>query len=302
MRMMCGLVVVAVMAAQAPALTVKVVDPNGVAPDVVVFSEDLEGYTGFRPDPCAPWVVVSDYDWCMYDETWGTVWVETAEYPPDPAAAQAALREQAAAALVTVPPDGAAVTITGDALYPRFYRAGVLLESVVYGHVDRLAGRPEAVRIVEEPIFALGPRTEFDLYAPGIILFGLLMIIPQTAMLVAREIRWDTLPRLRLTRIRAWDLLGGISIAQMIVEDEHLVESAATAVAGLPALAAAAALYDGAAVDAVHGEELGDLVFHRHLLLAGGAYAPHESLGEDGVDGGGDKERLDADVDQPGDG
>jgi len=135
----------------------------------------------------------------------------------DPAAAQAALKEQSAVALVTVASDGAAVTITGDALYPRFYRASVLLEGVVYDRVDRLAGRPEAVRIVEEPIFALGPRTEFDLYAPGMILFGLLMIIPQTAMLVAREVRWGTLRRLRLTRLDAGDLLGGISLTQMAV-------------------------------------------------------------------------------------
>ena len=64
----------------------------------------------------------------------------------DPAAAQAALKEQSAAALVTVSANGASVTITGDALYPRFYRASVLLESVVYGYVDRLAGRSAAVR------------------------------------------------------------------------------------------------------------------------------------------------------------
>jgi ABC-type multidrug transport system permease subunit len=135
----------------------------------------------------------------------------------DPAAAQAALQEQSATALVTVSSDGTAVTIAGDALYPRFYRASILVEDVIYRYVDRLAGRSEAVRIVEEPIFEVGPRTEFDLYAPGMILFGLLMIIPQTAMLVAREVRWGTLDRLRMTRLGAGDLLGGISLSQMAV-------------------------------------------------------------------------------------
>jgi ABC-2 type transport system permease protein len=135
----------------------------------------------------------------------------------DPAAARAALREQSAAALVTIAPQGASVTITGDALYPRFYRASIILESIVYGYVDRVAGRPPAVRIVEEPIFEVGPQTEFDLYAPGMILFGLLMIIPQTAMLVAREVRWGTLRRLRLTRLNASALLGGVSLSQMAV-------------------------------------------------------------------------------------
>jgi ABC-2 type transport system permease protein len=123
------------------------------------------------------------------------------------------------------------VTITGDALYPRFYRASTILESVVFRTVDRLAGRPQTVRIIEEPIFQVGPRTEYDLYAPGMILFGLLMIIPQTAMLVAREVRWGTLRRLRLTRLNAGELLGGVSLSQLVVAVAQVVLVFAAALA-----------------------------------------------------------------------
>jgi len=151
--------------------------------------------------------------------------------PSDADAAQAALMEQSATALLTISPDGASVTIAGDALYPRFYRASIILESIVYDHVDRLAGRPEAVRIVQKPVFGAGPHTEFDLYAPGMILFGLLMIIPQTAMLVAREVRWGTLRRLRLTRLNASELLGGISMSQMAVAVVQVVLAFAAALA-----------------------------------------------------------------------
>ena len=52
-----------------------------------VFNDDLEGYSGFRPNPNQPpWVIVHDDDWTQGPE--GTVWVETADYPPDPAAHQ----------------------------------------------------------------------------------------------------------------------------------------------------------------------------------------------------------------------
>ncbi|MCP4517968.1 MAG: ABC transporter permease [Delftia sp.] len=54
-------------------------------------------------------------------------------------------------------------------------------------------------------------------------MFALLLIIPQTAMLAAREIRWGTLRRLRLSHMRAWDLLGGISMAQMVVAVAQVV-------------------------------------------------------------------------------
>ncbi len=139
----------------------------------------------------------------------------------DPETAEAALREQTATALLLVSPDetGPAIPITirGDALYPRFYRASVMLENVLYRYADRLAGRPEIVQVVQEPLGRVGPQSEFDIYAPGMMIFALLLIIPQTAMLVARELRWGTLRRLRLTPMRARDLLGGISIAQMVV-------------------------------------------------------------------------------------
>jgi ABC-2 type transport system permease protein len=135
----------------------------------------------------------------------------------DPDAASVALEEETATALVTLSPESGTVTITGNALYPRFYRASILLENVVYTYADRAAGRPETVRLVVQPLAATSPQTEFDIYAPGMMIFALLLIVPQTAMLVAREIRWRTLRRLRLTRLRAWDFLGGISLAQLVV-------------------------------------------------------------------------------------
>jgi ABC-2 type transport system permease protein len=138
----------------------------------------------------------------------------------DQDAAQIALAEREITALVEVGAgaDGRPmVTVHGDALYGRFYRAGVVLDEVVQRYADRLAGRGTLVQIREERYAPAGPENEFDYYAPGMMVFALLMIIPQTAMLVGRELRWGTLRRLRLSRIRAWELLGGISLAQMAV-------------------------------------------------------------------------------------
>lgn len=104
-----------------------------------------------------------------------------------------------------------------DALYGRFYRASTILSNLIARHAAKAEGRIVPVRVVEEPLVAAGPETEFDLYAPGMMIFAWLMIIPQTAMLVAREVRWRTLRRLRLTRLNAWHFLGGITVAQMVV-------------------------------------------------------------------------------------
>jgi ABC-2 type transport system permease protein len=147
-------------------------------------------------------------------------------------AAETTLKEQRATALVIIAPDDSPhVTIRGDALYPRFYRASTILNSVVNRYADRIAGRQEVVQVVAQPLTGTGlagapmtgPQTEFDLYAPGMMIMALLMIIPQTAMLVAREIRWGTLRRLRLTRLSAWGLLSGVSLAQLVVAVAQVV-------------------------------------------------------------------------------
>jgi len=150
----------------------------------------------------------------------------------DRATADAALQEQEITALLVVddPAVEGGVTIVGDALNPRFYRAGVVLDGAISRHADRLAGRPEVVRLVEEPLLA-GEVSEFDLYAPGMMVFALLMIIPQTAMLVARERRWGTLRRLRLTRLGPGALLGGVSLAQMVIAVVQVVLIFAAALA-----------------------------------------------------------------------
>jgi ABC-type multidrug transport system permease subunit len=115
------------------------------------------------------------------------------------------------------------VTIYGDALSNKFYRASTILENTLLMYGNRLAGRSSVIEVTEHPLVTSGPKSEFDLYAPGMINFGLLMIIPQTAMLMGREVRWKTLGRLRLTRLRAWDLLGGISLAQFVVAVAQVV-------------------------------------------------------------------------------
>lgn len=139
----------------------------------------------------------------------------------DRESAETALEERAITALVIIASDDSQgrtrATIQGDALYPRFYRVSTILSGVLNRYADRLSGRPEVVRLDSKPLFAAGPQTEFDLYAPGMMVFALLMIIPQTAMLVAREVRWGTLRRLRLTHLSAWGFLGGMSLAQLVV-------------------------------------------------------------------------------------
>lgn len=136
----------------------------------------------------------------------------------DEGEAQAALQDRRIAAFLEVETDGDLETkVHGDALNPRFYRVSVILDEILYQHADRIAGRTVPLEIVEARYAPGGPLNEFDYYAPGMMVFALLMLIPQTAMLVGRESRWGTLRRLRLSRVRSWEFLLGITLAQLAV-------------------------------------------------------------------------------------
>ncbi len=137
----------------------------------------------------------------------------------DRAAAEAGLLDRSLAVLLGIGNEAGTPTVMlkGDALYAKYYRASLLLENAITAFTEQAAGLPEVVRVEEVPVYEAGPRTEFDLYAPGMIVFAMLMIVPQTAMLVAREMRWRTLRRLRLSRLSSFELLAGLSLAQMVV-------------------------------------------------------------------------------------
>ncbi len=152
----------------------------------------------------------------------------------DQAVAEERLQEQTLAALVIIESgaDGAlSITLRGDALYMPFYKAGTIMGRVIQEYADDVAGLPRIVHIAEEPLGEASPQNWFDWYVPGLTIMALLLIIPQTAMLVAREIRWNTLRRLRISRLSASGLLTGISLAQMVVAVFQVVIMFAAALA-----------------------------------------------------------------------
>jgi ABC-2 type transport system permease protein len=150
----------------------------------------------------------------------------------DRAAAEKLLRDRRAAALIVFPPGlSAAVAalaldpaapqaeflIAGDLSNPQYAVAAVMASAAVDATVQTAAGRTGPLRIVEEAIGASATRTEFENYVPGLMVFAVIMLIFQSAMLIAREVEAGTLRRLILSRVRTAELLAGISAAQVLV-------------------------------------------------------------------------------------
>lgn len=150
------------------------------------------------------------------------------------ALAEEALKDQRAAALLVFSEDSSGqvqVILRGDAVNMAFNKASVQLEAALAPLLDAAQGKTQVLEVVERPLGLTRPINDFDAYAPGMMVFAILLLIPQTAVLVGREMREGTLRRLELSLLSPAEWMGGISLAQMVVALVQVVVMFAAALA-----------------------------------------------------------------------
>ena len=111
----------------------------------------------------------------------------------------------------------AEITFGGDLTNPYYAVAAVLATSAVDAYIQQESGIAWPASYVEEPLGGSGTRSEFEIYVPGILIFASIMLVFTAAMTIAREVEAGTLKRLAISRMRAFDLLGGTSLTLVLV-------------------------------------------------------------------------------------
>ena len=106
--------------------------------------------------------------------------------------------------------------MVGDLTNTYYSVAAVLVDAALDGYLESLEEQ-QPVQTFETPLGKSGSRTEFELYVPGLLIFAVIMLVFPVAMAVTSEIEAGTLSRLQITRMSAFDLLGGISAAQLAI-------------------------------------------------------------------------------------
>jgi ABC-type multidrug transport system permease subunit len=151
---------------------------------------------------------------------------------PDQAAAEPLLRDRKATAFIQIPPnfsqtlsamkagDSSVSTsiIFGGDLSNTYYMIGANMAlTALDAYVQKATGQKPLVNYVERPMGASATRSEFETYVPGTLIFSIILLIFLASMTVAREIESGALRRLQLTPMRSFDLLGGITLALLLV-------------------------------------------------------------------------------------
>jgi ABC-2 type transport system permease protein len=79
------------------------------------------------------------------------------------------------------------------------------------------------VKVVANPIRVDTKITYIDFIAPGIIVFGLLIMIPTSARVIVRDRETGFLARLLTTPIRPWDFLLGYSLCLVVIAIAQII-------------------------------------------------------------------------------
>lgn len=163
----------------------------------------------------------------------------------DVSEAEVQLRERKGTAFVEIPadfsekllarqegiPSGATTLIFGgDLTNPYYAVVAILATSAVDGYVQSMTGHQPVLHYFEQPLGASAARTEFETYTPGILIFAAIMLIFTASMTVAREVEAGTLRRLQISRMKAWEFLGGITSALVVVGVASVLLAFGTAV------------------------------------------------------------------------
>jgi ABC-2 type transport system permease protein len=148
----------------------------------------------------------------------------------DRAAAEITLRERKAALLLTIPPNfsqtllaggsgvaPATVELFGDPNTDTFVFAQSFLSGLIDQFINQMLKRGSAINLNYEFVPGTGAMSDFDFGVPGLLVFGVNMLVIITAQTLVVERVKGTLRRLRLTRAGAGSLLLGVALAQMII-------------------------------------------------------------------------------------
>ena len=103
------------------------------------------------------------------------------------------------------------LVLEGDALSASYMAAANRIEEIL----DELAGGGSPRLRSSLPPYR-EPRSDFERFVPGMMVFAVLLLIPQTAVAITRERRRGNLGRLRLAGGRGSAYLGGVALSQSI--------------------------------------------------------------------------------------
>lgn len=109
------------------------------------------------------------------------------------------------------------ITLVGDLTNPYYAIGAIMANAAIDEYVQHATGETRPITIKEVALGASAARSEFELYVPGMLIISVVMLVFNASMAITYEVEAGTLRRLQITRMTAFDLLGGISLSVILL-------------------------------------------------------------------------------------
>jgi ABC-2 type transport system permease protein len=109
------------------------------------------------------------------------------------------------------------ILIHGEASNPKYTVGTVFTISAIESMVQKATGKKPLFTFQEKFMGNSLTKSEFDIYAPGIFIFSIIMLLLSASLSIIRDIEDKTMIRLKLTKMTVFDYLLGNAFVQWIV-------------------------------------------------------------------------------------
>ena len=150
---------------------------------------------------------------------------------PDKAAAINRIKNKKASAILILPPDFSRelnkhlggnkskvpIELSGDLSDFNYMLAATWTYELMAGYIAEVSGTDSFIEFRETPVGFSGNTDEFDLYVPGLLILSIVMLMFTASIAFVRETEQMTMIRLKLSKVRTWELISGISVVQVLI-------------------------------------------------------------------------------------
>lgn len=106
---------------------------------------------------------------------------------------------------------------TGNISDYNYIISAILAYDLVSEFVVQVSGAKPQFNFTETGIGTSGEKTDFELAVPGLMIFAIIMLMLTASVAMVSEVENKTIYRLRLSKITTFELMGGISVVQILV-------------------------------------------------------------------------------------
>jgi ABC-2 type transport system permease protein len=109
------------------------------------------------------------------------------------------------------------IEFVGDLTSTNYLIGAVWANEIINEYVRQATHNTRIIEVKETALGTSATMTGFDMIVPGILIVSLIMLMFTASIAFVSEVENKTIMRLKLSRLTAFEFLGGISIVQLLV-------------------------------------------------------------------------------------